>query len=130
MLQAIITHRYDVLARYAKYLKQTAIAEISNLHARNPTGLQEATALEAVKHWLQRDAGELPEKERAALQQARHYIEVLKDHLLDAAGTDRSVEPLYCIQGTACKAIGKLVSARRGERHQSIARILPEIALL
>ena len=100
MLQAIITHRYDVLARYAKYLKQTAIAEISNLHARNPTGLQEATALEAVKHWLQRDAGELPEKERAALQQALHSSEVLKDHLLDAAGTDRSVEPLYCIQRT------------------------------
>jgi stearoyl-CoA desaturase (delta-9 desaturase) len=67
-----------VLARYAKYLKQTAVAEIRNLHAKNLTGLQDAPALEAVKHWLQRDAGELPEKERAALEQALHSSEVLK----------------------------------------------------
>ncbi|WP_430233232.1 DesA family fatty acid desaturase [Nitrosomonas communis] len=77
-LQAIITHRYDVLARYAKYLKQTAVAEIRNLHAKNLTDLQEGPALGAVKHWLQRDAGELPEKERAALEQALHSSEVLK----------------------------------------------------
>ena len=76
-LQAIITHRYDVLARYAKYLKQTAVAEIRNLHAKNLTSLQDAHALEAVKHWLQRDAGELPGKERAALEQALHSSEVL-----------------------------------------------------
>ena len=76
-LQAIITHRYDVLARYAKYLKQTAVAEIRNLHAKNLTSLQDAHALEAVKHWLQRDAGELPGKERAALEQALRSSEVL-----------------------------------------------------
>jgi stearoyl-CoA desaturase (delta-9 desaturase) len=77
-LQAVITHRYDVLAKYAKYLKQTALAEIRNLQAREISGLQDTPALEAVKHWLQRDAGELPEKERAALDQALHFSKVLR----------------------------------------------------
>jgi stearoyl-CoA desaturase (delta-9 desaturase) len=77
-LQAVITHRYDVLARYAKYLKQTALAEIRNLQAREISGLQDTPALEAVKHWLQRDAGELSEKERAALDQALHFSKVLR----------------------------------------------------
>ena len=129
-LQAIITHRYDVLARYAKYLKQTAVAEISNLHARNPTGLQDAPALEAVKHWLQRDAGELSEKERAALEQALHSSEVLKTIYSMRQELTVLWSRSTVSQGTACKAAGKLVSACRGERHQSIAGILPEFALL
>jgi stearoyl-CoA desaturase (Delta-9 desaturase) len=76
-LQAVITHRYHVLAKFAKSLKQTAMEEIRNLRARAVPGLKDSRALEAVKHWLQRDAGELPEKERAALDQALHSSKVL-----------------------------------------------------
>jgi stearoyl-CoA desaturase (Delta-9 desaturase) len=76
-LQAVITHRYHVLAKFAKSLKQTAVEEIRNLRARAVPGLKDSRALEAVKHWLQRDAGELPEKERAALDQALHSSKVL-----------------------------------------------------
>jgi stearoyl-CoA desaturase (delta-9 desaturase) len=76
-LQAVITHRYHVLAKFAKSLKQTAMEEIRNLRARATPGLKDSRALEAVKHWLQRDAGELPEKERAALDQALHSSKVL-----------------------------------------------------
>jgi stearoyl-CoA desaturase (delta-9 desaturase) len=76
-LQAVITHRYHVLAKFAKSLKQTAVEEIRHLRARATPGLKDSRALEAVKHWLQRDAGELPEKERAALDQALHSSKVL-----------------------------------------------------
>jgi stearoyl-CoA desaturase (delta-9 desaturase) len=76
-LQAVIIHRYDVLAKFAKSLKQTAVEEIRNLRARAVPGLKDSRALDAVKHWLQRDAEELPEKERAALDQALHSSKVL-----------------------------------------------------
>ena len=75
-LQAVITHRYDVLAKFARSLHRTAVEEI-NLRARAMPGLKDSGTLDAVKHWLQRDARELPEKERAALEQALHYSKVL-----------------------------------------------------
>jgi stearoyl-CoA desaturase (delta-9 desaturase) len=77
-LQAVITHRYHVLAKFAKSLKQTAVEEIRNLRTRAIPGLKDSRALDAVKHWLQRDAEELPEKERAALDQALHSSMVLR----------------------------------------------------
>jgi stearoyl-CoA desaturase (delta-9 desaturase) len=77
-LQAIITHRYHVLATFAKSLKRTAVEEIRSLRARAISGLEESRALEVVKHGLQRDAEELPEKERAALDQALHSSTVLR----------------------------------------------------
>ena len=76
-LQAVITHRFDVLAKFAKYLKQPTITEIRNLRARAIPGLQDAQALEAVRHWLQNDIGKIAEKERAALDQALHSSQVL-----------------------------------------------------
>ncbi|MBA2483630.1 MAG: fatty acid desaturase [Nitrosomonas sp.] len=77
-LQAVITHRYEVLAKYAQYLNRTAVAEIHNLQARQILGLKDdALALKAVKHWLQRDGGELPENERTALEQLLHSSKIL-----------------------------------------------------
>ena len=78
-LQAVITHRYDVLAKFAKSLKQTAVEEIRNLRlARAIPGLKGSRAQDAVKHWLQRDGGALPDKERAVLDQALHSSKVLR----------------------------------------------------
>lgn len=77
-LQAVITHRCDVLAKYAKYLKQTAVTEIRNLQTSEIPGLQDTRVLEAVKHWLQRDVDELPGKEQAALEQALHSSKLLR----------------------------------------------------
>ncbi|BAL24320.1 fatty acid desaturase [Azoarcus sp. KH32C] len=69
-LQAVITHRYDVLAKFARTLRRTAVEEIRSLRAKAIPGWQDAIALDAVKHWLQRDAQALPEKERVVLEQA------------------------------------------------------------
>jgi stearoyl-CoA desaturase (delta-9 desaturase) len=71
-VQAIITHRADVLSKFAKSLQRTAMEEICNLRTRAIPGLQDAKALVAVKHWLQREGGDLPEPEREALDQALH----------------------------------------------------------
>jgi stearoyl-CoA desaturase (Delta-9 desaturase) len=77
-VQAIITHRFAILAGFARSLRRTAVEEIRGLRARAVPGLQEAKALAAVKHWLQRDAEDLPPPERAALDQALHSSPVLQ----------------------------------------------------
>lgn len=76
-LQAVITHRYDVLAKFARSLHGTAVEEIRGLRARGMPGFHDYRALNAVKHCLQRDASELPENERVALEQALDFSPVL-----------------------------------------------------
>lgn len=94
-LQAVIIHRYDVLAKYAKYLKQTAVAEIRNLQSREIFGQQDSHALDAVKHWLQRNVDELTKTGRSGA--GTSFQQNINDHLHDAARIDRSVEPFYSI---------------------------------
>ena len=76
-LQAIITHRYDVLGKFAKSLKDTAAQEINHLHERAVLGLKQSRALEAVKSWLHRDVEELPANDQAALNQVLGSSKVL-----------------------------------------------------
>jgi len=76
-VQAVITHRYDVLAKFARSLRPTAVEELLRLRGTAITGLTKSKALEPVKYLLQRDAGELPEKESDVLQQALHASTVL-----------------------------------------------------
>ena len=56
-LQAVITHRYDVLSRYAKSVRATCAEEIVKLRARSPG---DALALKRVRGLLMRDPGQLP----------------------------------------------------------------------
>ncbi|WP_035052225.1 DesA family fatty acid desaturase [Andreprevotia chitinilytica] len=76
-LQTIIIHRYHVLAEFNRSLRRTAMAEIRRLRASGRPELAGVRALNAVKHWLQRDANALPEKERAVLEQALRSSTVL-----------------------------------------------------
>ncbi|MBI3935842.1 MAG: fatty acid desaturase [Betaproteobacteria bacterium] len=71
-VQAVITHRYEVLAKYAKSLRRTCIAEIRELKAR-------AIAVDrsAVKRWLRIDADALPAVERARMNEALRASKVL-----------------------------------------------------
>ena len=60
-LRAVVTNRYDVLAKYAKSLKIAYREELNRLRQGSP---QEAVSLKAVKRWLHRDEQSLPEAER------------------------------------------------------------------
>lgn len=77
-MQAIITHRYQVLAAFAYCLKQTALAEIHKLQVRATLGMRESRALQVVQQGLQRDAENLPEPERIALERALQASPVLR----------------------------------------------------
>jgi stearoyl-CoA desaturase (delta-9 desaturase) len=75
-LQAVFTHRYDVLARFAHSVRQTAFDELRRISA-DTANMRYRRARAAVKHWLQRDAESLPANERAALNQALRSSQVL-----------------------------------------------------
>ena len=77
-LQAILTHRYQVLATFAHGLKQTALEEIRTLQARATLEMRESRALHVIQQGLQRDAENLPEPERIALERALHASPVLR----------------------------------------------------
>ncbi len=63
-LQAVITHRYDVLATYAQSLKQTYVEELGKLKRFAP---QDAAVLRRIRRWLNRDERRLSEPARATL---------------------------------------------------------------
>lgn len=58
-LQAVIAHRYDVLSRYAKYLRE--------LYRQEMDGLADRTQFRGLRRWLEVDAREVPADLRARL---------------------------------------------------------------
>ncbi len=67
VLQAVIRHRYDVLAKYAKSLKRTYAEELGKLRRQSPN---EAQALETVKPLLGQDNDSLHDADRVKLADA------------------------------------------------------------
>lgn len=71
-LQAVITHRYDVMARYMKSLKQIYREERRRLK-ENRQILTDAKSLKLLKRWLQRDEGQLSEPEKQKLHRVLQH---------------------------------------------------------
>ncbi len=71
-LQAVITHRYDVVTRFARSLRATCAAELQALKAR-------AVSVDGarLKRWLNIDGAALPEKELAERAQVIKHSNVL-----------------------------------------------------
>lgn len=66
-VHAIVSHRFTVLANYARALKRTIRREFGALRFDAVPGLSDGTAVSAIKHWLQRESGALPPPEQEAL---------------------------------------------------------------
>jgi stearoyl-CoA desaturase (delta-9 desaturase) len=71
-LQAVVTHRYEVLAKYAKSLRQTCTDEIRELKPR-AISVDGAT----LKRWLHLNAAALPERERAKRDEVLNHSKKL-----------------------------------------------------
>ena len=65
-VQAVILHRFEVLARFARSLQQTVVAEIQDLKGKAILESRDGRILAAVRHSLQTEAGTLPTPEREA----------------------------------------------------------------
>jgi len=71
-LQAIITHRYDVLARFTRSIKATCAEELRRMHR---PGL--AVDLQSVRRWLHLEAKYIPAQEKARLDAVLKNSKVL-----------------------------------------------------
>jgi len=71
-VQAVITHRYDVLAKYAKSLRRTCAEEIQDLKAR-AVSVDRST----LRRMLHMDAKALPATDRAEMHQTLDNSKVL-----------------------------------------------------
>ncbi len=69
-LQAIVTHRYAVLARFAGNLKPTVRQEVRQKQLGAALGLGDKRTLRAIENGLERGAESLPESERIVLERA------------------------------------------------------------
>ena len=67
-LQAIITHRYDVMTKYTRSMKSMCADEIGKLKSNVPA-LNDNATLKAVKHWLHLDANELQDHDKVKLSE-------------------------------------------------------------
>jgi stearoyl-CoA desaturase (delta-9 desaturase) len=94
-LQAVITHRYDVLARFTRLVKATCADELRKILERRPG---HTIDLQSVKRWLHLDAKLVPAKEKAELE------EVLKtSKVLDTVYTMRQELVMLWQRSTATK---------------------------
>ena len=68
-LEAIVAHRYELMAGYAREVSAACSAELARLKASR----QEAAAdkLQRVRHWLHRDDDKVPDRLRGEITQAR-----------------------------------------------------------
>jgi stearoyl-CoA desaturase (Delta-9 desaturase) len=71
-VQAVITHRYDVMAKYAKSLRRTVRSELETLRARAPH-----IDTRRLRHWLHADAKALDDPSKAGLHAALADSKVL-----------------------------------------------------
>ena len=64
-LQAVIMHRFDVMANYAKSVKRTSKLEIAALQAKG----HDCAPIVAIRKWLHRDRAVIPAQHRERLDQ-------------------------------------------------------------
>ena len=73
-LQAVITHRYDVLARFTRTLKATCAEELRRVREHKHV---HAIDLQGMKRWLHLDAKFVPAQEKAQLDEVLKTSKVL-----------------------------------------------------
>jgi stearoyl-CoA desaturase (Delta-9 desaturase) len=72
-LEALIAHRYEVMAGYARHMRQACRDELETLKARQG----DLSVLESAKRWLHRDADKVPAAAVPKLAEARAAHPVL-----------------------------------------------------
>ena len=77
-LQAVITHRFDVMSKYGAMLKKAYKLEIGKIHSAYQQRGDESSALHRIRHWLHLDASELQDQEKQALENALQHSSKLQ----------------------------------------------------
>jgi len=75
-LQAVIVHRYDVLAKYAQSMQRASALELAALRDRGH--FADNKTINAIKKWLHRDTSVIPAEHRAMLARVLESSPLLK----------------------------------------------------
>jgi stearoyl-CoA desaturase (delta-9 desaturase) len=75
-LEALIAHRYEVMAGYARSVRETCKTEIAVLKTKGEVASSRMAALKSAKRWLPRDADKVPASavNQLALARADHPV--------------------------------------------------------
>ena len=76
-LEALIANRYEVMAGYARGMRETCKVEIAALKAKGDAASSRLVTLKSAKRWLPRDADKVPATAVSQLAQARAEHPVL-----------------------------------------------------
>jgi stearoyl-CoA desaturase (delta-9 desaturase) len=69
-LQAVIAHRYDVMANYARSVRKAYLQEVQRLRERMPhPALEDRHTVKTLKRWLHLDDRAIEERDRARIQE-------------------------------------------------------------
>ncbi|WP_119154934.1 fatty acid desaturase [Caldimonas tepidiphila] len=69
-LEAVIAHRYEVMAKYARELRRACAAELEQLKAAGAENSARWREMRLAQRWLHRDAERIPMSVRADIQKA------------------------------------------------------------
>jgi stearoyl-CoA desaturase (delta-9 desaturase) len=76
-LEAVITNRYEVMAKYARELRRACAAELRHLKVEGAKGTSHWIDLRLAKRWLHRDEDRIPGSVRARLVAATSHSPLL-----------------------------------------------------
>jgi len=76
-LEALIAHRYEVMAKYAADLRRACKAELEALRASDAANTARVAELRLAKRWLHRDADKIPAEVKAQVAKACEQTPVL-----------------------------------------------------
>jgi stearoyl-CoA desaturase (Delta-9 desaturase) len=69
-LEAIIANRYEVMAKYARNLREACAAELARVKSEGAAGHGKLANLRLAQRWLHRDADKIPQAAKAQIDKA------------------------------------------------------------
>jgi stearoyl-CoA desaturase (Delta-9 desaturase) len=69
-LEAIIANRYEVMAKYARNLREACAAELARVKSEGAAGQAKLANLRLAQRWLHRDADKIPQAAKAQVEKA------------------------------------------------------------
>jgi stearoyl-CoA desaturase (Delta-9 desaturase) len=69
-LEAIIANRYEVMAKYARNLREACAVELARVKAEGAAGQTKVANLRLAQRWLHRDADKIPQAAKAHVDKA------------------------------------------------------------
>ncbi|XVJ71795.1 MAG: acyl-CoA desaturase [Rhizobacter sp.] len=69
-LEAIIANRYEVMAKYARNLREACASELARVKAEGAAGHAKLANLQLAQRWLHRDADKIPQAAKAQIEKA------------------------------------------------------------